>query len=135
MQFTKKKRKRDDSGSDVDLEITPPPSPRDDDPAFEKRRSGRNTNKRKKYVDDVDLNLSEDENILANLPDDIKAEITNSESNSNSMAPNAIKVPVEGIPVAPGGNSVPPTDASIETVVTDQAGPNYAFIVSIVHME
>ena len=42
---------------------------------IEKRRSGRNTNKRKKYVDDVELNLSDDDNILANLPPDVAAEI------------------------------------------------------------
>ena len=28
---------------------------------FQKRRSERNTNKRKKYLDDIDLNLSEEE--------------------------------------------------------------------------
>ncbi|CAG0888582.1 unnamed protein product, partial [Darwinula stevensoni] len=62
----KRKRKRSDSeGSDLDA--TPPPSPavaeNDDDSAHLKRRSARNT-KRKKYVDDIDLNISEDETTL-----------------------------------------------------------------------
>ena len=68
LQFAKKKRKRSDSGSDLDLDVTPPPSPKDDE-IIEKRRSGRNTNKRKKYVGDVDSNLSDEEHLLMpNLP-------------------------------------------------------------------
>merc|ERR1711922_53202 len=65
----KKKRKRTNSeGSDVDdaLEKTPPPSPPEED-GIEKRRSGRNT-KRKKYVDDVPYNLNEED--LKKLPKD-----------------------------------------------------------------
>merc|ERR1719233_2853582 len=51
LQFTKKKRKRSNSeGSDADMDKTPPPSPPDEESGIEKRRSGRNT-KRKKYVD------------------------------------------------------------------------------------
>ena len=60
MQFTKKKRKREDSGSDVDLDVTPPSSPtggRSRVADSDRRRSGRSTG-RKKYVDDVDYNLS-----------------------------------------------------------------------------
>ena len=67
LQFVnKKKRKRgSESGSDCELEVTPPNSPIDD---IDKRRSGRNTNKRKKYVDEVEFNFSDDENLL--LPND-----------------------------------------------------------------
>ena len=67
LSFGKKKRKRTNSeGSDVDdaLEKTPPPSPPEED-GIEKRRSGRNT-KRKKYVDDVPYNLNEED--LKKLP-------------------------------------------------------------------
>ena len=61
LQFAKKKRKRSDSeGSDADLDRTPPPSPPDEESGIEKRRSGRNT-KRKKYVDDVQYNFSDEE--------------------------------------------------------------------------
>merc|ERR1712173_208207 len=57
----KKKRKRGDSeGSDADLDRTPPPSPPEEESGIEKRRSGRNT-KRKKYVDDVEYNFSDED--------------------------------------------------------------------------
>ncbi|KAJ8302947.1 hypothetical protein KUTeg_019343 [Tegillarca granosa] len=57
--FLKKKKKKghDSDASDVELKITPPQTP---DENVEKRRSARNT-KRKKYLDDVDLNLSDEE--------------------------------------------------------------------------
>ena len=68
LSFSKKKRKRTTSeGSDLDLDRTPPPSPPEEDSGVEKRRSGRNT-KRKKYVDDVPFNLNEEE--LKKLPKD-----------------------------------------------------------------
>ncbi|XP_013394879.1 chromodomain-helicase-DNA-binding protein 8 isoform X2 [Lingula anatina] len=54
----KKKKRKSSEGSDVDMEVTPPPSPIIDD--FQKRRSARNT-KRKKYLDDLDLQLSEED--------------------------------------------------------------------------
>ncbi|XP_071173454.1 chromodomain-helicase-DNA-binding protein 8-like isoform X4 [Mytilus edulis] len=60
-----KKRKRNGSsdGSDVEIKITPPPSPEnDEDSGIQKRRSARNT-KRKKYLDEVDLNLSDDDTL------------------------------------------------------------------------
>ena len=61
LQFSKKKRKRDDSeGSDAELDRTPPPSPPEEESGIEKRRSGRNT-KRKKYIDDVKYNFSDSE--------------------------------------------------------------------------
>merc|ERR1712029_235170 len=61
LQFSKKKRKRGDSeGSDADLDRTPPPSTPEEESGIEKRRSGRNT-KRKKYVDDVQYNFSDED--------------------------------------------------------------------------
>ena len=61
LQFSKKKRKRDDSeGSDAEMDRTPPPSPPEEESGIEKRRSGRNT-KRKKYIDDVKYNFSDSE--------------------------------------------------------------------------
>ncbi|XP_070187859.1 chromodomain-helicase-DNA-binding protein 8-like isoform X4 [Littorina saxatilis] len=62
--FLKKgKRKRAGSdGSDVEINITPPGSPSNE---ADKRRSSRNTGtKRKKYMDDIDLNLSDDDTTL-----------------------------------------------------------------------
>ena len=72
LEFVNKKKRRrgSESGSDVELEYGPgerPPSPTDD---IDRRRSGRST-KRKKYVDEVDYNFSDDENLL--LPNDTVA--------------------------------------------------------------
>ena len=68
LQFTKKKRKRSDSGSDADLDFVEREEQEDDDLLSDKRRSGRRAGPRKKYVDDVQLDLSDDENLLMNLP-------------------------------------------------------------------
>jgi hypothetical protein len=119
LQFAKKKRRRSDSGSEVDMEFTPPQSPRDDS---EKRRSGRNTNKRKKYVDDVDLNLSEEEHVPQNQ--DGLAKDSNGKAEKNglreaSVAPSEISKGFEDT------QSSMTLDAS-----ESQSGPNYAFIVS-----
>ena len=73
LEFVNKKKRRrgsDDEGSDVELQYGPgerPPSPIDD---VDRRRSGRST-KRKKYVDEVEFNFSDDENLL--LPNDTVA--------------------------------------------------------------
>ncbi|XP_067128566.1 LOW QUALITY PROTEIN: chromodomain-helicase-DNA-binding protein 7-like [Centruroides vittatus] len=56
----KKKRKRLGSSENSDLEVTPPPSPADGEGGIQKRRSARNT-KRKKYTDDIDLHLTDDD--------------------------------------------------------------------------
>ncbi|CAH1779419.1 unnamed protein product [Owenia fusiformis] len=59
IKSNKKKRKRLTSdGSDIEI-TTPPPSPPEEESGIQKRRSARNT-KRKKYLDDIDLNLSDD---------------------------------------------------------------------------
>merc|ERR1719151_507658 len=72
LEFVNKKKRRrgSESGSDVELQYGPgerPPSPIDD---VDRRRSGRST-KRKKYVDEVEFNFSDDENLL--LPNDTVA--------------------------------------------------------------
>ncbi|KAK3608042.1 hypothetical protein CHS0354_031028 [Potamilus streckersoni] len=56
----KRKRRGSSDESEVEMKITPPPSPENEEDGIQKRRSGRVT-KRKKYLDDVDLNLSDDE--------------------------------------------------------------------------
>ncbi|XP_077502433.1 chromodomain helicase DNA binding protein kismet isoform X3 [Amblyomma americanum] len=61
----KKKRKRLGSSDKSDLEGTPPPSPEECD-GVQKRRSSRNTH-RKKYTDDIELQLSGDEGALDGL--------------------------------------------------------------------
>nr|XP_040572938.1 uncharacterized protein LOC121121997 isoform X2 [Lepeophtheirus salmonis] len=124
LQFTKKKRKRTDSGSDADLDATPPPSPKKVTDSKEKRRSGRNT-QRKKYVDDVDLNLSEDENLLSHLPPDVATqmkrsetkEISNNEAESTETHGDTASGSNIGENTATGGDN----DPSI-------SGPNYAFV-------
>ncbi|XP_052817121.1 chromodomain-helicase-DNA-binding protein 8-like isoform X4 [Mya arenaria] len=75
--LTNKKRKRRGSsdGSDIELKITPPPSPENED---YKRRSGRNV-KRKKYTDDVGLNLS-DEDTLDMIADNIEGAVVKPEN-------------------------------------------------------
>ncbi|KAL3243967.1 hypothetical protein MRX96_019547 [Rhipicephalus microplus] len=62
----KKKRKRLGSSDKSDLEATPPPSPEEGDGGVQKRRSSRNTH-RKKYTDDIELQLSGDEAVLDGL--------------------------------------------------------------------
>ena len=89
LQFSKKKRKRDDSeGSDAELDRTPPPSPPEEESGIEKRRSGRNT-KRKKYIDDVKYNFSDSEEKKEGEEppniDDILGPIDVQESTENSM--------------------------------------------------
>lgn len=148
LQFAKKKRKRDDSGSDVDLDVTPPPSPKDDEP-IEKRRSGRNTNKRKKYVDDVDYNFSDDENPLMHIPPEGRRQDAASASQKGSAVAAIAAASVGPTSTAEGDSSdlVPPgndqVEASISTVPTlpgtpteasltetpGLSGPNYAFVV------
>ena len=71
LQFAKKKRKRSDSGSDVDLDFVEREEKEDDDLLSDKRRSGRRGGPRKRYVDEVPLELDlsdEDEKLLMNLP-------------------------------------------------------------------
>merc|ERR1712223_814329 len=98
LQFSKKKRKRSDSeGSEADMDRTPPPSPPEEEFGIEKRRSGRNT-KRKKYVDDVQDNFSDeevkdlnkdDQNAAASgAIDDILGPDGALESNENSLGPD-----------------------------------------------
>lgn len=56
----KKKRKRLGSSDGSDGERTPPPSPKEEDNA-NKRRSARNTTKKLKYHEDIDLGISDDD--------------------------------------------------------------------------
>ena len=112
LQFSKKKRKRNDSeGSDADLDRTPPPSPPEEESGIEKRRSGRNRDqKRKKYVDDVQYNFSDEEN---------KDMTKEDKEAAGSAAMDDILGP-EGVPES-GENSLGPDDVP-------GSGPNYAFI-------
>ena len=146
LQFAKKKRKRSDSGSDVDLDVTPPSSPGagrggrgggggDDS---EKRRSGRNT-QRKKYVDDVDLNLSDDEGMLMQQlpPADraaakavVKADAAVNASAENEKASSPAEEGAGGDDPEASNQSVPGTPAENAVINDSQSGPNYAFVVS-----
>ncbi len=139
LQFAKKKRKRSDSGSDVELDITPPPSPKEDE-MIEKRRSGRNTNKRKKYVDDVDLNLSDEENLMATLPPDVAAEIKatgGTTGKAEAAAAGEVTGTKDGEATPADGAATPARSVSAVSSTPQtpsqehtQSGPNYAFIVS-----
>lgn len=125
LQFTKKRRRRNDSGSDLDIDATPPPSPKEEDPSIEKRRSGRNT-KRKKYVDEIDLNLSEEENILSQLPPDVAAEIKGGDTNGGTETPTNANSATPSAPQTSAENSeLPPAEPQ-----ATPSGPNYAFVVS-----
>ncbi|KAG8200736.1 hypothetical protein JTE90_022342 [Oedothorax gibbosus] len=63
LKFTSKKKKKKplQLSDNSDMERTPPPSPKDDSSA-NKRRSARNT-ERKKYTDDIELHLTDEETI------------------------------------------------------------------------
>merc|ERR1712073_6616 len=112
LQFTKKKRKRSNSeGSDADMDKTPPPSPPDEESGIEKRRSGRNT-KRKKYVDDVEYNFSDEEVKDLNKDDQTAAA---SGAIDDILGPDGAMESTE--------NSLGPDDA-----LGAGSGPNYAFI-------
>ena len=63
LKFSKNKKKRrlgSGSPDHSDLERTPPPSPDDTESGIQKRRSARNT-KRQKYTDDIEIDLSEED--------------------------------------------------------------------------
>ena len=111
------------------MEVTPPPSPKAGDDSLEKRRSGRHT-QRKKYVDDVDLNLSEDENLLMNLPSDVAEKEAATEGGAASETKSGTATPKEAASV--GGTEtpkVPPSDENSKDTEL-QSGPNYAYVVS-----
>merc|ERR1712241_1340626 len=104
------KRKRGDSeGSDADLDSTPPPSPPEEVSGIEKRRSGRNT-KRKKYVDDVQYNFSDEEVKDLNKEDQNAA---GSGAIDDILGPDG--------PLESNENSLGPDEGA-------GSGPNYAFI-------
>lgn len=135
LQFTKKKRKRSDSGSDLDLDATPPPSPKDDEATLDRRRSGRHTNKRKKYVDDVDLHLSDEENFQ--LPPEVALASTasNAAAASTTSTSDVLTTPKvdengeNSMNASNLGDASNPTPA-VPEVPEEKSGPNYAFIVS-----
>lgn len=116
----------------MELDVTPPPSPKAGDDS-EKRRSGRHT-QRKKYVDEIDLNLSEDENLLMNLPPDVAM------ANVNAAAAGLdTQVPKEtesgfATPKEPSGPASVASEAkplNTEDTTNDSvSGPNYAYVVS-----
>ena len=111
LQFSKKKRKRSDSeGSEADMDRTPPPSPPEEESGIEKRRSGRNT-KRKKYVDDVQYNFSDEEVKDLNKDD------------QNAAASGAI----DDI-LGPDGAMESTENSLGADDVGAGSGPNYAFI-------
>ena len=107
LQFSKKKRKRSDSeGSDADLDRTPPPSPPEEESGIEKRRSGRNT-KRKKYTDDVTGFISDDEG-------------KDREGQASAKDIEEALAPIDGPVDESAENSNAAEDAG--------SGPNYAFV-------
>jgi len=133
LEFAKKKRKRTDSGSDVDLGVTPPRSPRDEGGTpIEKRRSGRNTNKQKKYVDEIDLNLSDDDNIMSTLPPEFTVDAVKSDSNVPSAVPSVINEDSTMNGDVTQNSELNLDDSSKQQSDVDMhaGGPNYAYVVS-----
>lgn len=97
----------------------------EDGTPVEKRRSGRNTNNRKKYIDEIDLNLSEEESVMPDLPSDSVIDV--------KTVPKAA-VPVVGDESTANGDNTMHSDdgdATKQSSPGDQAGPNYAYIVSV----
>ena len=104
----------------------------------ERRRSGRQT-QRKKYVDDVDLNLSEDENLLMdNLPPDVQAAAKAADKNEDG---NGKSEPASKEASKPNSGTTtpkePPTPASTDGKADDndvsQSGIHFwSFLVILV---
>lgn len=106
MSRRRKRKSRIAPDSDgEELAATPPPSPEAGDD-LNKRRSARNTH-RKKYVDDVMLRFSDDEVPLQDAQSNKK-----SESSGQSKPTSVKKEPVEGGEIGPNK-------------------PNFVYIVSI----
>ena len=140
LQFAKKKRKRSDSGSDVDLDFVEHKE-EEDDLLSDKRRSGRHA-QRKKYVDDVELNLSDDENLLMNLPPEAAAAAKAArEADKAAEAAEAAAAAASSSEAKDDSGTVtpketgedqlkaPPNSEDVSAEVT-QSGPNYAYVVS-----
>ena len=130
LQFAKKKRRRGDSeGDDFDLDATPPPSPKAGDDSLEKRRSGRHS-QRKKYVDAPELNLSEEEDLLSNLPSDVLAAVEGENAKSGTATPKEKAESISGTPAGSETPKVPASDENSKDESGAASGPNYAYVVS-----
>merc|ERR1712223_530180 len=140
LQFTKKKRKRSDSGSDADLDFVEREEEEDDDLLSDKRRSGRRAGPRKKYVDDVQLDLSDDENLLMNLPPEARAAAKAArEADKAAEAAEAAAAAASSSEAKDDSGTVtpketgedqlkaPPNSEDVSAEVT-QSGPNYAYV-------
>ena len=123
LQFSKKKRKRTNSEGDDDLDLdqTPPPSPTEEELGVEKRRSGRNT-KRKKYVDDVQYNFDMPD--MKTGPKDAAAIM------DDILGPETEEAGATGGAAAAAGNGGDKVDTSMDGG-DPSSGPNYAFVVSV----
>ena len=107
----------------------------------DKRRSGRHA-QRKKYVDDVELNLSDDENLLMNLPPEAAAAAKAArEADKAAEAAEAAAAAASSSEAKDDSGTVtpketgedqlkaPPNSEDVSAEVT-QSGPNYAYVVS-----
>ena len=117
--------------------MTPPRSPREDDGnPIEKRRSGRNTNKQKKYVDEIDLNLSDDDNIMSTLPPDFAIDVKAADSNVPSAVPSIINEDSTLNGDVTQNSELNMDDSSKQLSEADiHSGPNYAYIVSAMKID
>merc|ERR1712203_606491 len=102
----------------------------EDDLLSDKRRSGRHA-QRKKYVDDVELNLSDDENLLMNLPPEAAAAAKAAREADKAAAASTEAKDDSGTvtPKDTGEDQLkaPPNSEDVSAEVT-QSGPNYAYV-------
>ena len=94
INFRKRKSRIAPDSDGEELAATPPPSPEAGDVDLNKRRSARNTH-RKKYVDDVMLRFSDDEVPIAD------AQVAKKSEGSGGSKPSATKRENEGGDVGP----------------------------------
>ena len=121
----------DDDEDGDDLVTTPPPSPPEIDIDSSKRRSARNT-QRKKYVDDVMIRFSDDESGMISPTPSVKKE-------KKELDKKELEFGVDGsepntVPNTDDDNTKVSTTESIEKVKddvekpVDEAKPNYVYI-------
>ncbi|CAB3373521.1 Hypothetical predicted protein [Cloeon dipterum] len=109
-----------DSDGPSDMEGTPPPSPPPEDDSVHKRRSARNT-QRKKYTDDIELSIS-DEEIPGNLILDSNASTPKGGNKAEAQSPDETQGGAS-TPAAPGTPTASSTSSGGKKAKAEEEQP------------